>query len=155
MAGPYQRLVKTTPKPKATKKSRGELVGPLLLEPPPPVDDAEAADAEVEEGVGNTVVEGTGDACLLSKATSYRASTVLPSTISMTAMMVADRTGDARWNDGCAKGSRPCRPARVPYRKRSTPDPSDRAPRASPTNWVEHLYRGHEPRGDRLMISRG
>ena len=25
----YQRFVKTTPKPRATKKSRGELVGPL------------------------------------------------------------------------------------------------------------------------------
>ena len=28
---PYQRFVKTTPKPNATKKSSGELVGPLLL----------------------------------------------------------------------------------------------------------------------------
>jgi hypothetical protein len=27
----YQRLVKTTPKPRATKKSNGELVGPLLF----------------------------------------------------------------------------------------------------------------------------
>ena len=26
----YQRFVKTTPKPSATKKSKGELVGPLL-----------------------------------------------------------------------------------------------------------------------------
>lgn len=30
-ADPYQRLVKTTPKPRATKKSKGELVGPLAL----------------------------------------------------------------------------------------------------------------------------
>lgn len=32
----YQRLVNTTPKPKATKKSSGELVGPELPPPPPP-----------------------------------------------------------------------------------------------------------------------
>lgn len=32
----YQRLVKTTPNPRATKKSNGELVGPLLPPPPPP-----------------------------------------------------------------------------------------------------------------------
>jgi len=35
-------LVKTTPKPSATKKSRGELVGPL---PPPPPDGALVAGA--------------------------------------------------------------------------------------------------------------
>lgn len=28
---PYQRFVKTTPNPSATKKSNGELVGPLAL----------------------------------------------------------------------------------------------------------------------------
>ena len=31
----YQRLVKTTPKPSATKKSKGELVGPPPPPPPP------------------------------------------------------------------------------------------------------------------------
>jgi len=31
-ADDYQRLVKTTPKPRATKNSSGELVGPLLFE---------------------------------------------------------------------------------------------------------------------------
>lgn len=32
----YHRLVKTTPKPSATKKSKGELVGPPPPPPPPP-----------------------------------------------------------------------------------------------------------------------
>lgn len=31
----YHRLVKTTPKPRATKNRRGELVGPELPPPPP------------------------------------------------------------------------------------------------------------------------
>jgi hypothetical protein len=31
------KFVKTTPNPRATKKSRGELVGPLPLSPLPPV----------------------------------------------------------------------------------------------------------------------
>ena len=35
----YHRFVKTTPKPKATKKSSGELVGPPPPPPPPPPDD--------------------------------------------------------------------------------------------------------------------
>lgn len=30
-SGAYHRLVKTTPKPRATKNSRGELVGPELF----------------------------------------------------------------------------------------------------------------------------
>lgn len=47
----YQRLVKTTPKPRATKNSNGELVGPLpppLLEPALVVADG-AADEVVED----------------------------------------------------------------------------------------------------------
>ena len=50
----YHRFVKTTPKPKATKKSSGELVGPPP--PPPPVADVVAA------GTGVVVVasEDTG-----------------------------------------------------------------------------------------------
>lgn len=32
----YQRLVNTTPNPRATKNSRGELVGPPPPDPPPP-----------------------------------------------------------------------------------------------------------------------
>ena len=32
----HHRFVKTTPKPRATKKSRGELVGPPPPPPPPP-----------------------------------------------------------------------------------------------------------------------
>ena len=47
----YHRFVKTTPKPRATKKSRGELVGPL---PPPP----EAA--EVVGPFGAAVAEDAG-----------------------------------------------------------------------------------------------
>lgn len=42
----YQRLVKTTPNPSATKKSRGELVGPLVL--PSSVAVGAAADEVVE-----------------------------------------------------------------------------------------------------------
>lgn len=46
----YHRLVKTTPKPSATKNSNGELVGPP---PPPPLLELEADAAEdvVEEGM--------------------------------------------------------------------------------------------------------
>ena len=47
----YHRLVKTTPKPRATKNSKGELVGPPPL--PPPGGDVEAAG-----GAGGAVVEG-------------------------------------------------------------------------------------------------
>ena len=44
----YHRFVKTTPKPSATKKSKGELVGP----PPPPLagDDVAAGATVVLEG---------------------------------------------------------------------------------------------------------
>ena len=35
-ASAYHKFVKTTPKPSATKKSSGELVGPPLPPPPPP-----------------------------------------------------------------------------------------------------------------------
>lgn len=47
---PYHKLVKTTPKPKATKNSNGELVGPPP--PPPPPEDVVAAGAAsvVESG---------------------------------------------------------------------------------------------------------
>lgn len=46
----YHRFVNTTPKPKATKKSKGELVGP----PPPELGAAD--DDAVGEGI--TVLEG-------------------------------------------------------------------------------------------------
>ena len=55
----YHKLVKTTPKPRATKNSSGELVGPLEPPPPPPL---------VSEGMlgGGTVEEdmaGSRRAC--------------------------------------------------------------------------------------------
>jgi len=52
-AASYQRFVKTTPKPKATKKSSGELEFPPPPPPPPPapvgVGDAVGDDAEVDD----------------------------------------------------------------------------------------------------------
>ena len=53
----YQRLVKTTPNPRATKKSRGELVGP----PPPPELDVVGPGGADEVAVGDDIgdeVEG-------------------------------------------------------------------------------------------------
>ena len=47
---PYHRFVKTTPKPSATKKSKGELVGP----PPPP----ELGTVDVAAGGATAVLEG-------------------------------------------------------------------------------------------------
>lgn len=44
----YQRFVKTTPNPKATKNSNGELVGPLLPPPDPPLFDVGVADCADE-----------------------------------------------------------------------------------------------------------
>ncbi len=46
----YHKFVNTTPKPSATKKSKGELVGP----PPPPLagDDVAAGAVVVLEGTG-------------------------------------------------------------------------------------------------------
>lgn len=55
----YHRLVNTTPKPRATKKSRGELVGPL---PPLP-----ALPVEVGEDVGETE-EATALSAVVVKA---------------------------------------------------------------------------------------
>ena len=46
----YHRLVKTTPKPSATKKSKGELVGP-----PPP----ELGGDDVAAGGAMALLEGT------------------------------------------------------------------------------------------------
>jgi hypothetical protein len=43
---PYQRFVKTTPKPRATKNSSGELVGPLLLPFDPELGEEDGLDAE-------------------------------------------------------------------------------------------------------------
>ena len=48
---PYHRFVKTTPKPSATKKSKGELVGP----PPPP---PELGTVDVAAGGATAVLEG-------------------------------------------------------------------------------------------------
>lgn len=53
IARTYHRLVKTTPKPNATKKSRGELVGPLLLLLPEPPSDVLAAGGAVIEADGS------------------------------------------------------------------------------------------------------
>lgn len=50
------KLVKTTPKPRATKKSKGELVGPLLPPPPPTVDAlgvGEVVEVALEDIVGD------------------------------------------------------------------------------------------------------
>ena len=47
----YHKFVNTTPKPKATKKSNGELVGPPP--PPPPL-----AGAEVAAGLGEIELLG-------------------------------------------------------------------------------------------------
>ena len=54
--GTYHRFVKTTPKPRATKKSKGELVGP-----PPPL---ELGTDDVDAGGATAVLEGNvvGDA---------------------------------------------------------------------------------------------
>lgn len=49
-------MVKTTPKPNATKKSNGELVGPPLLLPEPP-SDVLAAGGAVIEAVGSDEAE--------------------------------------------------------------------------------------------------
>lgn len=57
----YQRLVKTTPKPRATKNSNGELVGPL---PPPLLEPA----LVVADGAADEVVE---DMTTLCYARSY------------------------------------------------------------------------------------
>lgn len=44
----YQRFVNTTPNPRATKKSKGELVGPP---PPPPPLEGDGVDVDVLEGI--------------------------------------------------------------------------------------------------------
>lgn len=49
----YHKFVKTTPKPSATKKSSGELVGPPP--PPPPL----GADEVAAGGASGSVEEGT------------------------------------------------------------------------------------------------
>ena len=46
----YHRFVNTTPKPRATKKSSGELVGPPP--PPPPLEDGVGAGADPPVAVG-------------------------------------------------------------------------------------------------------
>lgn len=53
----YHRLVNTTPNPKATKKSNGELVGPVPLLPPElVVGPGGADDVEVAEDMVRAVV---------------------------------------------------------------------------------------------------
>ena len=51
MAQAYQRFVKTTPKPSATKNNKGELVGPPPPPPPPPelVGEDDGADEVTDE----------------------------------------------------------------------------------------------------------
>lgn len=53
-AGTYHRLVKTTPNPKATKKSKGELVGPP---PPPPEADVVGPGGPDEVAVGDDMAD--------------------------------------------------------------------------------------------------
>jgi hypothetical protein len=50
----YQRLVKTTPKPSATKNSSGELVGPPP--PPPPVLVGTGGAVAVDEAITEVIV---------------------------------------------------------------------------------------------------
>lgn len=55
----YHRFVNTTPNPRATKKSKGELVGPLPLFPGPPklvVGPGGAEDVEVGEDMVTAMV---------------------------------------------------------------------------------------------------
>lgn len=53
----YHRFVNTTPNPKATKKSNGELVGPLVLLPPElVVGPGGADDVEVGDDMVRAVV---------------------------------------------------------------------------------------------------
>lgn len=84
----HQRFVKTTPKPNATKKSNGELVGELLLLLAWLV--AGGADTDVWAG-GEVVVEGP-PACGL-RATNLKAS---PTACSMIATIVAAVVLDGR-----------------------------------------------------------
>jgi hypothetical protein len=58
----YHKLVKTTPKPRATKNRRGELVGPL----PPPEEPVLVADAEIEEEAALGTVDVVADIWILS-----------------------------------------------------------------------------------------
>ena len=73
----YHKFVKTTPKPRATKNSRGDCV--VLLPPlePAPVDDAVSAELVVDServGVGVSVV-----VCVSStlRATTFTISTII------------------------------------------------------------------------------
>lgn len=52
MSSTHQRFVNTTPKPRATKKSRGDEPEPPLLEPPP------LPPSEVEVGSASEVCDG-------------------------------------------------------------------------------------------------
>ena len=54
----YHKFVNTTPKPRATKNSKGELVGP----PPPPL--PPAGDVDAAGGAGGLVEEGAMDVLL-------------------------------------------------------------------------------------------
>lgn len=58
--GAYHRFVKTTPKPSATKKSNGELVGP----PPPELGTAEEAAGGAIEVLEGAVVDAAEVAIL-------------------------------------------------------------------------------------------
>jgi hypothetical protein len=56
----YQRLVKTTPKPKATKKRRGELEFPPPPPPPLPLELEEVADGAEDVVVDEDIVVELG-----------------------------------------------------------------------------------------------
>lgn len=58
----YHRLVKTTPKPRATKNRRGELVGPL----PPLEEPVLVARAETEEEAALGAIDVVADIWILS-----------------------------------------------------------------------------------------
>ena len=57
----YHRLVKTTPKPRATKNKRGELVGPELLLWFPLLEEVGEAGTGVEVGEDIASGEGVGE----------------------------------------------------------------------------------------------
>ncbi len=61
----YHKFVKTTPKPRATKNRRGELVGPVLFPPPPPPLEVggPGGDGDAKEGVREVAMGvGVGEA---------------------------------------------------------------------------------------------
>lgn len=86
----YHKLVKTTPKPRATKKSSGELVVEL---PPPPPDEVVVALGVVEVAVAPGEVVEDGDACRTASSTDLPARASTSSMAVMVAMLSGGRNG--------------------------------------------------------------